>query len=94
MEEARTIIRRLGRIETLRNGDAPAETVLGELRHLLREGEAWLAAERNGGGEHGGSASPGGDDDATTEAAAALAACRARLNGGEVMPESSRGSAL
>jgi hypothetical protein len=80
------IIRRLERIETLQSEQAPAAVLLTEVRQLLREGEAWLAAERNGAG--GGrardtrgraGAEPGCDGEATAEAAAALAGCRRRL---------------
>ena len=49
---------------------APAAVLLGEVRQLLHEGEAWVAAER--GGEQEGAA-------ATAGAADALARCRARL---------------
>lgn len=80
MDEARNVIRRLERIEALRSSRAPAEELLGEVRHLLAEGEAWLAAEgRAGGAGHGSGPSPGGGRP-TEEAAAALADCRARLN--------------
>lgn len=45
MEESETILRRLDRIESLdREGVDPAE-LLGELRALLTEAEAWAAAE-------------------------------------------------
>jgi hypothetical protein len=45
MEQARQVIERLDRIEQLkRRGSSPHE-LLAELRTLLREGEAWLAAE-------------------------------------------------
>jgi hypothetical protein len=86
VDEARTVIRRLERIETLQGEQAPAAVLLTEVRHLLREGEAWLAAERNGGPERhardtGGRAGAemGGDDEATAGAAAALTGCRRRL---------------
>ena len=48
MEEARRVLERLQRIEALRTGaEAEAEPgrLLAELRALLSEGEAWLAAE-------------------------------------------------
>jgi hypothetical protein len=45
VEEARNVIRRLERIEALQAAEAPAAELLVEVRHLLREGEAWLAAE-------------------------------------------------
>ena len=46
MEEARAVLRRLDRIETLERREAPAGVVLDELRGLLRDAEAWLRAER------------------------------------------------
>jgi hypothetical protein len=46
MDEARRMLERLQRIEALREGDAPPSRLLEELRALLAEGEAWLAAER------------------------------------------------
>lgn len=62
---------RLDRIEGLQRRHAPAGMLLAELRALLREGEAWIAAE------------PGEAEQAT----AALAGCRARLDAGnEVAP--------
>lgn len=94
MDEARTVIRRLERIETLQGEQAPVAVLLTEVRQLLREGEAWLAAERNGGpgrrvrdtaGRAGaetggdGEATAGGVGGATAGAAAALAGCRRRL---------------
>jgi hypothetical protein len=45
VEEARRVIDRLDRIETLKQAGAPAEELLGEVRALLRDGEAWLASE-------------------------------------------------
>ncbi len=39
------MIARLDRIETLKEGGAPAEQLLSEVRALLRDGEAWLAAD-------------------------------------------------
>jgi hypothetical protein len=47
MEEARTVLARLERIERLQRADAPAAELLAELRDLLREAEAW--AQREGG---------------------------------------------
>ena len=89
MDEARTVIRRLERIETLQGERAPAAVLLTEVRQLLREGEAWLAAERNGGPKRRArdtdgraDAETGGDGEATAEAAAALAGCRRRLGSG------------
>lgn len=46
MDEARRVLQRLDRIETLRRTDAPAAVLLAHLRRLLAEGERWLAAER------------------------------------------------
>jgi hypothetical protein len=64
MEHARQVIERLDRIEELkRRGSSPRE-LLGELRRLLREGEAWLAAESAG----------------TERARDALRDCKARLD--------------
>jgi hypothetical protein len=75
MDEARKVIERLERIETLRRGEAPAATLLAELRGLLDDGEAWLAAEGR----------------ATESAEAALERCRVRIRaGGEVVPGSAR----
>jgi hypothetical protein len=51
MDEARRVLHRLDRIETLRRTDAPAAVLLVQLRRLLAEGERWLAAERLSGGD-------------------------------------------
>ena len=48
MDEARQVAERLRRIEELRDAEAAAGQLIGELRALLSEGEAWLAAERAG----------------------------------------------
>jgi hypothetical protein len=61
MDEARAVIERLERIDVLEREGAPAEALLAEVRELLREGEAWIAAE-------------GAGADAAAEA---LARCRA-----------------
>jgi hypothetical protein len=45
MEEARRVLERLARIELLEQERAPAAALLGELRELLLDGEAWLRAE-------------------------------------------------
>jgi hypothetical protein len=45
MEEARKVLERLARIETLERGQAPAEELLGELRELVREAEVWARVE-------------------------------------------------
>lgn len=63
MDEVRRVIARLERIETLKQAGAPAEELLGEVRALLRDGEAWLASE------------PG----ATERARAALDRCGERI---------------
>lgn len=81
-------MRRLERIEALQTSQAPAAELLGEVRQLLAEGEAWLAAEAGGGGPGGGNRLVTGGQPATREAAEALADCRARLTGGrEVVSE-------
>ena len=85
MDEARRVIERLERIEALQSTQAPAEELLGEVRLLLREGEAWLAAEHGGDGTSGG----------TGEAAEALRGCRASLREGkEVSPETAESAVL
>jgi hypothetical protein len=48
VEEARALIDRLERIEALRREDAPAGLLLGEVRALLTEAEAWAAADPPG----------------------------------------------
>jgi hypothetical protein len=60
VDEARTVLRRLRRIEALEREGAPRRWVLAEVRALLEEAEAWIAAE-----------GPGAD-----LAEAALARCR------------------
>jgi hypothetical protein len=45
MEEARRVLERLARIEELERGDAASAELLGELRELVREAEAWVRAE-------------------------------------------------
>jgi len=79
MDEARRVIRRLERIETLQDAHAPAADLLAEVRQLLREGEAWLAVEH--GGEASGNGEPGRAQTAAAEAA--LRGCRATMNDGE-----------
>jgi hypothetical protein len=51
MDEARRVLERLERIETLRRAEAPAALLLVQLRRLLAEGERWLAVERVDGSE-------------------------------------------
>lgn len=48
MDEARAVIHRLERIEALEREGAGPALLLAEVRELLREGEAWLEAEREG----------------------------------------------
>jgi hypothetical protein len=94
VDEARTVIRRLERIEALRRSRAPAGELLGEVRRLLAEGEAWLAAERPAGDARNGNGVAAGGP-GTEDAAAALADCRRRLSGGrEVMPGATGGRDL
>ena len=45
MDEARAVLDRLDRIESLDREAAPADELLEELRDLLREAETWLRAE-------------------------------------------------
>lgn len=90
MDEARKVIRRLERIEALQSSRAPAEELLGEVRQLLREGEAWLAAEQNGARGQGGERSL----EIGADAATALEGCRATLGGREVMPRTAESAAL
>jgi hypothetical protein len=47
MDEARAVLARLDRIETLEREDAPPGVLLEELRGLVHEAEAW--ARREGG---------------------------------------------
>jgi hypothetical protein len=79
VDEARKVIRRLERIEALQGAEAPAAELLSEVRLLLAEGEAWLAAERAAApGKTSGGQADGGRG-ATDTAAAALENCRATL---------------
>jgi hypothetical protein len=48
MDEARVVLRRLGRIEALEREGAPARSLLAEVRALLGEAEAWVRCEREG----------------------------------------------
>jgi len=45
MDEATRVLERLGRIEELDRRSAPAGVLLGELRQLVREAEAWARLE-------------------------------------------------
>ena len=47
MEEARAVLSRLERIEALDRANAEPGVVLGELRELVREVEAWARRERD-----------------------------------------------
>jgi hypothetical protein len=95
VDEARTVIRRLERIEALRSSRAPAEELLGEVRQLLAEGEAWLAVEHPAGVARNGNGVAAAGAPGTEDAAAALADCRRRLSGGrEVMPRTTGGRDL
>jgi hypothetical protein len=47
MEEARAVLSRLERIEALEQARADPEVLLGELRELVREAEAWARRERD-----------------------------------------------
>lgn len=63
MDEARQVLERLERIDRLRAGGGRRSAIIAEMRKLLEEGEAWLAAEPAG----------------TAPAREALDACRLRL---------------
>jgi hypothetical protein len=45
MDEARAVMERLDRIETLEREHAHPTTLLAELRELVREAEAWARVE-------------------------------------------------
>ena len=45
MDEARAVIERLERIETLEREGAQADALLEELRGLVRDAEAWARSE-------------------------------------------------
>jgi hypothetical protein len=45
MDEARSVLRRLERIEALDRGGAPAAVMLAELLDLVTEAEAWVRVE-------------------------------------------------
>jgi hypothetical protein len=51
VEEARRVLERLDRIESLQRADAGPAELLGELRALLCEAEAWARAEGGDAGE-------------------------------------------
>jgi hypothetical protein len=48
MDAARAVMYRLERIEALEREGAGPKQLLAEVRELLREGEAWIEAERDG----------------------------------------------
>ena len=48
MDEAHAVLHRLERIEALDREGAPVRSVLAEVRALLAEAEAWVAAEGEG----------------------------------------------
>jgi hypothetical protein len=45
VDEADAVLERLSRIEALERSGAEAPRLLAELRHLVREAEAWSAVE-------------------------------------------------
>jgi hypothetical protein len=45
MDEARSVLRRLERIEALDRRGSPADLLLAELRALVAEAEAWVRVE-------------------------------------------------
>jgi hypothetical protein len=47
MDEARAVLARLERIERLDRDRADPGAILGELRELVREAEAWAKRERD-----------------------------------------------
>jgi hypothetical protein len=51
MDEARMVLRRLGRIEALEREGASPRSLLAEVHALLEEAEAWVASERGGADE-------------------------------------------
>ena len=48
MDEALKVMDRLARIEALERDGCPADLLLGEVRALLHEAEAWVRAEPGG----------------------------------------------
>lgn len=48
VDQARAVLTRLERIDALKQADAPVGVLLGEVRELLVEAEAWVAADRPG----------------------------------------------
>jgi hypothetical protein len=51
MEEARSILERFERIESMRRANAGPVELLGELRALLREAEEWAKVEGGAAGD-------------------------------------------
>ena len=51
MEEARSVLERLGRIEALDRAGAQKDELLCELRALIAEAEAWSSIEGGDAGE-------------------------------------------
>lgn len=51
MEEARSVLERFERIESMRRANAGPVELLGELRALLHEAEAWVRVEGGDAGE-------------------------------------------
>lgn len=51
MEEARSVLERFERIESMRRANAGPVELLGELRALLREAEAWARVEGGDAGD-------------------------------------------
>jgi hypothetical protein len=47
MDEARAVLERLERIESLEHAGAPPAELLAELRLLVREAEVWARRERD-----------------------------------------------
>lgn len=71
MDEALKVMERLARIESLERDGCPADELLGEVRALLHEAEAWVRAEPSG----------------TERAAEALDRSRAALTDGRARQE-------
>ena len=71
MDEARAVMWRLRRIESLEREHAPPEAMLAEVHELLAEADTWISAERVG----------------TERAEEALARCRAGLATGASVTE-------
>jgi hypothetical protein len=78
MDEARTVLARLGRIEALDDAGAPAGLLLDEVRALVAEAAAWVGVERHCGGAGEGPALP---LPGSAEAVAAVERLRATLEG-------------